>query len=411
MVIVISLLSIVLFLSMVIVAVTIAGFAHLLLHAPQGKAEAPPPLPPLPSPVPHVLVQLPIFEEAALCERILHAAARLDWPKDRLTIQLLDDSSDETAIANGACVEALQAEGFDVQHVRRRTRDGYKAGALAHGLSLCEAPYVAVFDADFTPDPRFLRHAIARLENRPTASFLQGRNSFRATGALARVQAMAQDVHYLVEQNVRSRRHLPIQFNGTGGVWRRVQVDAAGGWSGDTLAEDLDLALRCQLLGYQGLFMEDPASVGDVPEDRAAFQTQQARWSKGIVQVGRKHLLALWRSNLSFEAKAMCTHWFVMQAAPSAVAVMAVSAVLMAWLVSPTLLVPPLILMLAGVLTMGLATRRAHMRYHGSDGYWAVLLQLPLVYLGLALSGFRAISAALLSRSSGVFIRTPKDKN
>jgi cellulose synthase/poly-beta-1,6-N-acetylglucosamine synthase-like glycosyltransferase len=411
MVLVLFLLSSVLFLSMIIVTLTIAGFVHLVRHARRGQAEPRLHVPPLPSPVPQLLVQLPIYEEAALCERILTSTARLDWPKERLTIQLLDDSSEETAIANQSFVVALQAEGFDVQHVRRGTRDGYKAGALAHGLSLCDAPYVAVFDADFTPDPSFLRHAIARLEDSPTASFLQGRNSFRATGGLARVQAMAQDVHYLVEQNVRAMRHLPIQFNGTGGVWRRAQLAKAGGWSGDTLAEDLDLALRCQLLGYSGLFMEEPASGGDVPEDRAAFQTQQARWSKGIVQVGRKHLLALWRSGLNFEAKAMCAHWFVMQAAPSAVALMALSAAILAWLASPAFLVPPLILLLAGVLTMGLATRRAHIRYHGSQGYWAVLLQLPFVYLGLALSGFRAISAALWSRSSGVFIRTPKDKN
>ena len=262
-------------------------------------------LPALPAELPHVLVQIPVYNEPLVVERALVAAAALDWPRDRLTIQLLDDSTDITPDIAVHAVARLRRDGVDVAHLRRDDRSGFKAGALAAGLALSDAPYVAVFDADFVPAPDWLRGAMAAILAEPKAAFVQTRIEW-GTGErnwLTRAQRLMQDAHFAVEQDVRARRGVPFQFNGTGGIWRRAAVDEAGGWSHDTLSEDLDLVLRTHLKGWRGVFLMEPHVTGELPSKLDDFSAQQSRWSKGFMQVARKLLGPIWKSDWSDEAK------------------------------------------------------------------------------------------------------------
>jgi cellulose synthase/poly-beta-1,6-N-acetylglucosamine synthase-like glycosyltransferase len=263
------------------------------------------PLPALPADLPRVLVQIPVFNEPAVVERALVAAAALDWPRDRLKIQLLDDSTDLTSDIARHVVARLRREGIDIDQLQRTDRSGFKAGALEQGMAQCDAPYVAVFDADFVPAPDWLKRAMAAMLANPKAAFVQTRIEWGngAVNWLTRAQRLMQDAHFAVEQDVRARRGVPFQFNGTGGIWRREAVDEAGGWSHDTLSEDLDLVLRTHLKGWTGVFLMEPHVVGELPQKLDDFGVQQSRWSKGFVQVARKLLPEVWRAPWSDEAK------------------------------------------------------------------------------------------------------------
>jgi cellulose synthase/poly-beta-1,6-N-acetylglucosamine synthase-like glycosyltransferase len=259
----------------------------------------------LPDDLPRVLVQLPVFNEPTVVERALLAAGALDWPRDRLKIQLLDDSTDLTSDIAVHAIARLRKEGIDADHVRRSDRTGFKAGALAAGMALDDSPYVAVFDADFVPPSDWLKRTMAAMLAHPKAAFVQTRIEWGNGNhnALTRTQRLMQDAHFAVEQDVRARRGVPFQFNGTGGIWRRAAVEEAGGWSHDTLSEDLDLVLRTHLKGWGGVFLMEPHVVGELPQNLDDFRVQQSRWSKGFVQVARKLLLPIWKSDLSGEAK------------------------------------------------------------------------------------------------------------
>lgn len=261
--------------------------------------------PALPDDLPRVLIQIPVYNEPLVVERVMAAAGALDWPRDRLTIQLLDDSTDITSDIAIHAVARLRKDGVDAHHVRRADRGGFKAGALAAGLALDDAPYVAVFDADFVPPSGWLRQAMAAMLAEPRAAFVQTRIEWGngEVNWLTRAQRLMQDAHFAVEQDVRARRGVPFQFNGTGGIWRRAAVEQAGGWSHDTLSEDLDLVLRTYLHGWTGVFLMEPHVVGELPQKVEDFGAQQSRWSKGFVQVARKLLGPIWQSNWSGEAK------------------------------------------------------------------------------------------------------------
>ena len=287
----------------------IAGYFLYLLYWLFELAPAAPEAPVPTGDLPRVLVQIPVYNEPLVVERVVAAAAALDWPSDRLTIQLLDDSTDITSDIAGHAVARLRRDGLDVVHVRRADRSGFKAGALAAGMALCDAPYVAVFDADFIPASDWLRRAMAAMLANPRAAFVQTRIEWGNGGHnwLTRAQRLMQDAHFAVEQDVRARRGVPFQFNGTGGIWRRAAVDEAGGWSHDTLSEDLDLVLRTHLKGWTGVFLMEPHVVGELPQKIDDFSAQQNRWSKGFVQVARKLLGPIWRSDWSTEAKLTTT--------------------------------------------------------------------------------------------------------
>ena len=303
-----SAIDLVVFLSLA-VQFAIAGYFLYLVYwlIEMAPAEAVPPA--LPEELPRVLVQIPVYNEPLVVERALAAAGALDWPRELLTIQLLDDSTDITTDIAVHAVARLKRDGVDVVHVRRADRSGFKAGALAAGLAVSDAPYVAVFDADFVPPSAWLRGAMAAILAEPKAAFVQTRIEWGngERNWLTRAQRLMQDAHFAVEQDIRARRGVPFQFNGTGGIWRRAAVEEAGGWSHDTLSEDLDLVLRTYLKGWRGVFLMEPHVVGELPSKLDDFSAQQGRWSKGFMQVARKLLGPIWYADWPAEAKLTTT--------------------------------------------------------------------------------------------------------
>lgn len=240
---------------------------------------------------PHVLVQLPVFNEYYVVERLIDAAVNLHYPKNKLHIQVLDDSTDESFQLARDRVERYRREGFDIEHVRRPDRKGFKAGALQYGLGISDAPYIVVFDADFVPEKDFILRTLPEFEN-PEIGMVQTRwgHLNRHYSLLTRVQAFALDAHFTVEQMGRNLGSHFINFNGTAGIWRRKCIDDAGGWSADTLTEDLDLSYRAQLKNWKFKFLEDVVSPAELPAEMNALKNQQYRWNKGAAECYRKHL-------------------------------------------------------------------------------------------------------------------------
>lgn len=264
-----------------------------------------PTAPPPPDDWPTVAVQLPIYNERYVMERLIRAVAQMDYPKDRLEIQVLDDSTDDTTEIAGACVEALQGEGCAVAHVRRGTREGFKAGALAEGLKTARGEFIAVFDADFAPPPDLLRRVIPHFSDR-TVGMIQTRwgHLNRDYSLLTKVQAIFLDGHFVMEHGARCRSGLFFNFNGTAGVWRRRCIEDAGGWQNDTLTEDLDLSYRAQLAGWRFVFLPDVVAPAELPVEVNAWKTQQHRWAKGSIQTARKLLPRILSSDLPLRVKA-----------------------------------------------------------------------------------------------------------
>ncbi len=288
------------------------------------------PLPPLKiaaPDLPHVLVQIPVFNEPEMVADALNSVADLDWPKDRLHVQLLDDSTDETSTLAGSVIDKLRAQGLDVLHLRREERNGFKAGALAAGLARSDAPIIAMLDVDFRPPRDWLRVTVPYLLADPQAGFLQSRCEFinYRTNWLTRAQGLMFDAHFIMEQATRYRAGWLFQFNGTGGLWRREAIDAAGGWSGDSLCEDLDLTVRAGLADWHGIFLMEPSVPGLVPDQVRHWRVQQRRWSNGFVQVARKLFMKVWASHWSVRRKLSASALILIQAFYPFVAVATVS--------------------------------------------------------------------------------------
>ncbi len=250
--------------------------------------------------LPFVTIQLPMYNEATVARRLIEATGRMDYPRDRFEIQVLDDSSDETRTIAEAAVEALRQDGIDAQYLRRPDRVGYKAGALDYGLGTARGELVAIFDADFIPQASFLRSVVGNFRD-PRVAVVQTRwdHLNRSLNLLTSVQALMLDGHHLVENRVRSAAGLLWNFSGTGGVWRRQAIDDAGGWQHDTITEDLDLSYRAQLRGWKFVYRADVLTPSELPEDMSAFRAQQFRWAKGTVQTARKTLGRVFASDLS----------------------------------------------------------------------------------------------------------------
>jgi cellulose synthase/poly-beta-1,6-N-acetylglucosamine synthase-like glycosyltransferase len=242
--------------------------------------------------LPHVTVQIPVFDECHVIERAILAASRLDYPGDRLQIQILDDSTDETHAMARDLAQALGSGGVDIEVLHRTNRYGYKAGALAAAMPRARGEFVAVLDADFVPPRGWLREIFGSLRvfEDPEVGFVQCRWSYhnREQSALTRGQAVLLDKHFLIEQPARSRSGLFFNFNGSGGIWRKTCLVDAGGWQDDTLTEDLDLSYRAQIHGWRGVFLENVSVPGELPSTLVAFKRQQRRWARGSSQTVRK---------------------------------------------------------------------------------------------------------------------------
>ena len=266
----------------------------------------PPGTPPgrAPQHLPIVTVQLPIYNELYVVERLIDAAARLDYPSDRLEIQVLDDSTDETRQVAARAVARWSARGVRIRRLPRAVRSGYKAGALAAGLRCARGDAIVIFDADFLPPRDFLRRAIPSL-GEPGVGMVQARwgHVNREYSWLTRVQALLLDAHFVLEHGARHRGGCFFNFNGTAGVWRRQTIEDAGGWQPDTLTEDLDLSYRAQLAGWRFVFLPDLVAPAEVPVEMTAFKLQQQRWATGSIQTCLKVLPSVLRSGIRFRLK------------------------------------------------------------------------------------------------------------
>ena len=258
---------------------------------------------------PVVTVQLPIFNEMYVVRRLIEAACAMIYPKEKLEIQVLDDSTDQTLEIAASCVEKYRRHGYDIKHIRRGSREGFKAGALKEGLRTARGEFIAIFDADFVPRSDFLLKTVPHLLSDRRVGMVQTRwehiNS--EYSLLTRAQAMALDGHFVIEQAVRNSVGFFINFNGTAGVWRRECIEDAGGWQADTLTEDLDLSYRAQLRGWKFKYLNHVTSPAELPSEINALKSQQFRWTKGAIETARKVLPDVWKSGLPFKTKAHAT--------------------------------------------------------------------------------------------------------
>ena len=240
---------------------------------------------------PIVTIQLPVYNEIYVIERLIDSVVKIKWPKEKLEIQVLDDSTDETTSIIADKVTFYNMKGYDIQHIRRNNREGYKAGALQHGISLCKGEFIAIFDADFLPTPLFLEKTIHHFLDKSLGMVQTKWNHLNPKySLLTRLQEFALNVHFSIEQRGRNDAGCFINFNGTAGIWRKSCIVDAGGWQSDTLTEDLDLSYRAQLKGWKFIYREDVASPAELPVTMEALRTQQFRWSKGAAECARKNL-------------------------------------------------------------------------------------------------------------------------
>jgi cellulose synthase/poly-beta-1,6-N-acetylglucosamine synthase-like glycosyltransferase len=363
--------------------------------------------------LPHVTIQLPLYNEATVVERLLTAAGAMDYPADRLEIQVLDDSSDETRGIAQRQVQALCDGGLDVVYVRRPNRHGYKAGALDFGLGTAKGELIAVFDADFIPQPGFLRAVVGHFAD-PAIGMVQTRwgHMNRDHSLLTGVQALMLDGHHLVENRARFASNCFFNFSGTGGIWRRQAIDTAGGWQHDTLTEDLDLSYRAQLAGWRFVYRADVITPSELPEDMSALRAQQYRWAKGTVQTARKLLPVIIKADIGRRRRIEAMFHMTPHFAYPLMMLLSILLLPALWLMPATDLRTMLVIDLplcigatGSLITFYAAAERAQGR-----GVWGAVKRMPaLIALGAGLSPH--LSKAVfegMRAMAGEFVRTPK---
>ncbi len=257
---------------------------------------------------PMVTLQLPIYNEMYVIERLINAACEIDYPIDRLEFQVLDDSNDETVAIVDNIVKEYKLRGFDISHIHRDDRTGYKAGALKEGLKSAKGEFVGIFDADFIPRKNFLK-IVLPFFNDPKIGMVQTRweHLNRSYSLITQIQALALDGHFVIEQQVRNKANFFINFNGTSGVWRKECIFDAGNWEADTLTEDLDLSYRAQLKGWKFKYLTDFTTPAEVPSEINSVKTQQFRWTKGSIETAKKILFRVWKADLPLKHKIIST--------------------------------------------------------------------------------------------------------
>ena len=366
--------------------------------------------------LPTVTVQLPMFNERHVAERIITASCRLDYPPDKLQIQVLDDSTDDSAEIARRCCERMRAAGHDVQYLHRANREGFKGGALANGMATATGEFIALFDADFVPPPDILYNTIHHFTD-PTIGMVQTRWAHlnRDDSILTQVQSMLLDGHFVIEQTARACRGRWFNFNGTAGVWRRTCIEEAGGWQHDTLTEDTDLSYRAQLAGWRFRYLPNVTCPAEVPPTVSAFMSQQHRWNKGLMQTAIKLLPRIFRSKAPLATKIEA--FFHLTAPVPYIAVL-----LLILLALPGLYValpiyemqPVAALSLGGAfLVLGMiAACTFYIVSQCAQGYsfWRTVLRLPALMaigVGINVLNTKAAVEALLGHQSP-FVRTPK---
>ncbi len=363
--------------------------------------------------LPVVTVQLPLYNERYVVERLIRAVCELDYPADRLEIQVLDDSTDDTTDKARRLVAQMRAQGHDIVLIHRDDRTGYKAGALEAGLERARGEFVAVFDADFVPRPSFLRETIDHFTD-PGVGMVQARweHINRDFSLLTRAQAILLDGHFVLEHTARNRSGRFFNFNGTAGIWRVDAISDAGGWQHDTLTEDLDLSYRAQLNGWQFVFLRDVTAPSEIPVEMNAFRSQQHRWAKGSIQTAMKLLPRILKSDLPFEIKYEAFHHLTSN---FAYLLMVLLALLMplatiirihqGWYEALFLDLPIFIGATFSVCYFYWVSQREIGR-----NAWEILRLIPAVLglgIGVSVNNAKAVIEALIGHQSP-FVRTPK---
>src|SRR6184192_3899180 len=273
----------------------------LYIRHRSNQPKAGPPL----HPMPVVTIQLPLYNEMYVADRLIASVCAIDYPRELLEIQVLDDSTDETCEVARSCVERHAAQGVPISYIHRANRTGFKAGALEAGLKTARGEFIAIFDADFMPSADFLSRLMPHFAD-PKVGMVQARwgHINQDYSLLTKIQSILLDGHFVLEHGGRNRSGRFFNFNGTAGIWRRVAIDDAGGWQHDTLTEDLDLSYRAQLRGWRFVFVSEVIAPAEVPVEMNGFKSQQHRWAKGSIQTCRKLLPSILRSDLPFGVKA-----------------------------------------------------------------------------------------------------------
>jgi cellulose synthase/poly-beta-1,6-N-acetylglucosamine synthase-like glycosyltransferase len=363
--------------------------------------------------LPTVTVQLPMYNEMYVAERLLDGVAGIDYPKDKLEIQILDDSTDETTEIARAKADELRDRGFDVTFRHRQNRKGFKAGALEEGLTDAKGDYVMVFDADFVPTPSIVRDLIHHFTS-PKVGMVQARwgHLNRDYSLLTRVQSMMLDGHFVVEHIARNRSGRFFNFNGTAGIWRRATIVDAGGWQHDTLTEDMDLSFRAQLRGWQFIYVPTAIAPAEIPCEMNSFKGQQFRWAKGSAQTAKKLLIEVLRADLPFKVKVECifhlTNNFAYLFLVMLAALQLPNLLMRQRMDQPELLLLDVPLFFTTCISIVIFYLTTHQALYGN--LRDALKRLPVmmaVSIGLSINNARAVLEGLLGIDSE-FVRTPK---
>jgi cellulose synthase/poly-beta-1,6-N-acetylglucosamine synthase-like glycosyltransferase len=363
--------------------------------------------------LPRVTIQLPIFNEMYVVERLVEAVCKIDYPRELLEIQVLDDSTDETCDIARACVERHRALGHDIVYLHHTNRAGFKAGALENGLEHAKGEFVAIFDADFVPHADFLKRTVPFFAD-AKVGMVQVRwdHLNRDFSMLTQAQGILLDGHFVIEHTARNRAGCFFNFNGTAGIWRRTAISEAGGWEHDTLTEDTDLSYRAQLKGWQFVYLPDVVSPAEVPVDLNAFKSQQHRWAKGQIQTAKKLLPTILKSDIPFEVKREAFFHLTSNIAFLLMVLLSVMMPLSMVVRFQHGLYGTLFLDLPFFITASASVcvfYIASLREQGLS-WWDRLKYLPFVLslgIGLAINNARAVVEALLGQQSA-FARTPK---
>jgi cellulose synthase/poly-beta-1,6-N-acetylglucosamine synthase-like glycosyltransferase len=365
--------------------------------------------------LPKVTVQLAVFNEYNVVERLIAAVTELDYPKDKLEIQVLDDSTDHTKDLVDVTVARYKKLGFDIYSLHRIDRRGYKAGALEEGLRVVKGEFVAMFDADFVPDPDFLIKAVPYFKDNNIA-FIQGcwTHLNRSSSLLTQVQGILLDGHFVFEHTVRHRSNAFFNFSGTAGMWRVSAIEDAGGWQHDTITEDADLSYRAQLKGWRGVYLKDLLVPAELPTDVNAFKSQQHRWAKGNAQVIRKLMPTIWKSKASLHTKIEC--WFHLTANCNYLLVVILSILMIPAMVLRAGTPVHVLMMIDGpffalnALSIGLYFGLSQKELTSNEGWKSRLKFIPGLMslgVGLAFNQSKAVLEGFFTNDKE-FTRTPK---
>lgn len=362
--------------------------------------------------LPKVCIQLPTYNEALVVDRLIESVCKINYPKDKLEIQVLDDSTDETQEVLKKIVEEKKKEGFNIYYYHRDNRQGFKAGALKEGLEKTDAEFIAIFDADFIPNPEFLNKTIHYFTD-PKVGMVQTRWEHLNSeySLLTRAQALALDGHFVMEQQVRNKAGFFINFNGTAGIWRKSCIYDAGNWQPDTLTEDLDLSYRAQLKGWKFIFINDFTSPSELPIEINALKNQQFRWTKGAIETAKKILPLVWKSSIPINLKLYSTFHLTMN-------------IVFPLIVFAGILAVPLVYVkntgnydeyfaFMSIFVLAFISSFLMYMYSQKDVYpdWKRRIYLFPVFMagsmGFALNNTRAVFEGLFNKKSE-FVRTPK---